>query len=580
MERRTVKLDFSDSATFLREYRSNLSKGGLFVRADELFKLRELIDVEFVLAFCGESVVVSGEVVGIVSKALSASGEPGIAVQLHETSDELESRFQKYFPAPPEIVAKPETSKDAMANLSRVRTVPRADLPVEADQQRLHSSASLGKPIALKKVPRIVPRETLSSSAEAVAELRALAKNETGNSAASALHSREFASKDSFPIDEFSMDDLSSGDLSLDDLLPEVPPELPYAVHGAVLIEKTRVRPPVELPPVHEAASTPVASSAHETASTSNVETNPAKAVSAAADADADNDERRIAPRAPVHLAGQIESTSGAQTILSQNISHSGVLLAVDGKSIPVGEQVNLVLHHPVTGDELALSGSVARHQEKDGSVVALAIRFAIPEDQRKEVSVFIDDVKAAEHAQSLAGIHGLIAEMGAPKVLQMFAMTVSEGTLRFKRSDEEGTIVFRAGMLRYANAGAVSGCKALWRLMSWNSGQFEFRGQAVDTPETDEVPIMLHDAILQGVTQIADLKHLDLEQFPTAARLTLKKKFPKNLNEIESTIVDLVRSNFTVRRILDVIPDADLEIYRALLSLKERDVLHVVQTS
>lgn len=622
VNRRTVKLEFSDPAHFLREYRSNLSKGGIFVRIDEPFKLREPVDVEVVLGFQGESIVISGEVVGVVSKALSASGEPGIAVQLHETGDELDLRFQKYLlasasQAPKQTAGKKEATPSP---------APRADLPVDADQQRAPSSVALGRPIELKKVQRVVPREVVRAPAApvasenvaqhelvssdlapaavaeparsragenertdpkqaassppleldvadlAVAERGAVASPADANATRAAQAVPTAATDDSFSFGaKFSLDDLPP-----EDLLPEVALDSGRgAAQASAAARETRAQPP------EDALRTAPPAVAESAVQASDTEIGDLEISESAREAACETSEdRRVAPRAPAHLAGQVESASGAQTILSQNISHSGVLVSVEGEAIPVGESVSLVLNHPVTGDELALAGSVARHQERDGSVVALAIRFEIPEARRTAVARFIDDVKAAEHAQSLAGIHGLIAEMGAPKILQMFAMTVSEGTLRFKRSDEEGTIVFCAGMLRWASAGPVSGRKAFWRLMSWDSGQFEFRGQVIETPDADEAPLMLQDAILQGVTQIADLKHLDLAELPAAAKLSLKKKFPKHLTSLESAIVELVRSNFTVRRILDVIPDPDLEIYRALLSLKERDVIHVLQMS
>lgn len=627
VNRRTVKLEFSDPAHFLREYRSNLSKGGIFVRIDEPFKLREPVDVEVVLGFQGESIVISGEVVGIVSKALSASGEPGIAVQLHETGDELDLRFQKYLLASASQAPKQATGKkEATPSPALLRTAPRADLPVDADQQRAPLSAALGRPIELKKVQRVVPREVVRAPAApvasenvtqheivssdvapaavveparsragenaltdpkqaassppreldvadlAVAERGAVASQADASATRAAQAVPAAATDDSFSFGaKFSLDDLPP-----EDLLPEVALDSGRgAAQASAAARETRAQPPED---ALRAAPPAVAEGAEQASDTEIGDPEIAELAQEAACET--SEDRRVAPRAPAHLAGQVESASGAQTILSQNISHSGVLVSVEGEAIPVGESVSLVLNHPVTGDELALAGSVARHQERDGSVVALAIRFEIPEARRTAVARFIDDVKAAEHAQSLAGIHGLIAEMGAPKILQMFAMTVSEGTLRFKRSDEEGTIVFCAGMLRWASAGPVSGRKAFWRLMSWDSGQFEFRGQVIETPEADEAPLMLQDAILQGVTQIADLKHLDLAELPAAAKLSLKKKFPKHLTSLESAIVELVRSNFTVRRILDVIPDPDLEIYRALLSLKERDVIHVLQMS
>ncbi len=623
VDRRTVQLEFADPAHFLREYQSHFLKGGIFVRIEEAFQLREPVDVEVVLLFRGESVVLSGEVVGLVSKALSASGEPGIAVQLHETAVELDLRFQKYFPAPPKkAISKPSAEPVAPP----VRTPPRADLPVDADQQRVMPRAALGRAIELKKMPYVVPREVVRAP-NRVDDLRDPNRREvvsTGMSHIEVAGLRGDAALDakakkrakslpsieqdladfdleesvsdthgaqakreggallaSSPSDEDSFSfqrKFSMGDLPSESLSPEVEFETQDgALRAAETGEKTQLFSP-------EATSC-TASPPSPSLTPSDESIEPAlDAKLGNADADmaeesaCDAADRRIAPRAPVHLAGQMESTSGVQTVLSQNISDSGVLVSVDGEAIPVGDPVRMVLHHPVTGDELMLTGSVARHQESDGSVVALAIRFEIPETRRAEAARFVEDVQAAEHAQSLAGIHGLIAEMGAPKVVQMFSVTVSEGTLRFKRTDEEGTIVFRAGILRWASVGSISGRKAFWRLMNWDSGQFEFRGQGIETPEAEEAPLMLQDAILQGVTQIADLKHLDLTEFPPSAKLTLKKKFPKQMSSIETAIVELVRTNSTVRRVLDVIPDPDIEIYRALVHLKERDVIHILQ--
>ena len=44
-----------------------------------------------------------------------------------------------------------------------------------------------------------------------------------------------------------------------------------------------------------------------------------------------------------------------------------------------------------------------------------------------------------------------------------------------------------------------------------------------------------------------------------------------EDLSKVEAAVLDLARAGFTVRRILDFIPEPDSEIYRALESLSDR---------
>ena len=48
------------------------------------------------------------------------------------------------------------------------------------------------------------------------------------------------------------------------------------------------------------------------------------------------------------------------------------------------------------------------------------------------------------------------------------------------------------------------------------------------------------------------------------------------DLDKVEATVLELVRAGFTVRRMLEVIPEPDPEIYRALVSLSESGVISV----
>ncbi|HME69893.1 MAG TPA: PilZ domain-containing protein, partial [Myxococcota bacterium] len=87
---RRLSVRFEDASAFREEFERNLSNGGLFVPSGEMFEQRELVEVELVLAFCGEKLRFPGEVVDWRPAELAPPGsEPGVAIQILEAAREL-----------------------------------------------------------------------------------------------------------------------------------------------------------------------------------------------------------------------------------------------------------------------------------------------------------------------------------------------------------------------------------------------------------------------------------------------------------------------------------------------------------
>lgn len=85
---------FVTLAEFQEEYRRNLANGGIFIETDEVFALREEIEVELDLWFGSESVQLRGEVVSQVAPVVRrAGGTPGVAIQLVEPAKMLRRRL-------------------------------------------------------------------------------------------------------------------------------------------------------------------------------------------------------------------------------------------------------------------------------------------------------------------------------------------------------------------------------------------------------------------------------------------------------------------------------------------------------
>jgi type IV pilus assembly protein PilZ len=285
----------------------------------------------------------------------------------------------------------------------------------------------------------------------------------------------------------------------------------------------------------------------------------------------------RQSPRTKAHVPAKIDGEAGEVAGHTRDLSRSGVLLSVPGEGVPVGEKVRLSLAHPTSGESMEVDGVVVRDIRAEGTVSGLGIAFEPSEKERPALEQFIDGVQSTEHTRRLGGITGEIAEVGVQNLVQMFMNSVPTGTLTLQRDQQEGVIGFEEGMLCFARLGAASGLKALVRLMTWTEGRFEFHA-SLDSVEEREPPVPLEAALFEAVRIIDEGKRIDRSHLPDDAKPRIGKRDTdgNDLSKIELTVLELVRAGFTVQRMVDLIPEPDPEIYRALVALSENGAISV----
>jgi len=285
----------------------------------------------------------------------------------------------------------------------------------------------------------------------------------------------------------------------------------------------------------------------------------------------------RHSPRTKARVPAKIDGEAGQVAGHTRDLSRSGVLLSVPGEGVPIGEKVRLSLVHPTSGESMEVDGVVVRDIRADGAVSGLGIAFEPSEKERPDLEQFVDGVQSTEHTRRLGGITGEIAEVGVQNLVQMFMNSVPTGTLTLQQGQQEGVIGFEEGMLCFARIGAASGLKALVRLMSWTEGRFEFHA-SLDSVEEREPPIPLEAALFEAVRIIDEGKRIDRSHLPADAKPRIGKKDTDgdDLSKVELTVLELVRAGFTVQRMVDLIPEPDPEIYRALLALSETGAISV----
>jgi len=284
---------------------------------------------------------------------------------------------------------------------------------------------------------------------------------------------------------------------------------------------------------------------------------------------------KRRAPRKQARVDARIDAGVAVLRGRTRNLSRTGALVGVRGRRLPPGERVHLCLRHPTTGEEMGVDARVVREVESDGELSAVAVDFEPPEAERERLEDFVAEIQSVEHTRRLGGIVGAIEALGPQSLVQMFATSAREGTLYLRCGQEEGLIGFQAGLLRFARLDSSSGMKALVRMLSWREGSFEFHSRLEDVG-TSEPPLPLEAAVLDAVRQIDEGGRIDRARFPLQAvtKAGLADPTGQDLSKVEAAVLDLARVGFTVARILDVIPEPDLEIFRALENLADAQLV------
>jgi Tfp pilus assembly protein PilZ len=288
---------------------------------------------------------------------------------------------------------------------------------------------------------------------------------------------------------------------------------------------------------------------------------------------------RRRRRRGKARVPARLETSHLSLEGRTRDLSESGVLLSVDGSDLPVGKAVQLTLVHPDTGERYEVQGRVARHVAGSGTVAAVAIDFEAPGDAAN-LAGFVRDVHALDARRRERGIAGPIEELGIGNLIQMFGKFARAGTFTATADSEEGVIAFEGGCLRYCRLGALTGTKALARLLSWEGGQFEFHSEVDPLPE-EPAPIPLEGALLEATRQLDELRRVEPGTLDPSARLRLDSRAlaqeSEPLSKTEEAVVDLAAAGLTVRRLLDVIPESDAQILEAIRALAERGVIEIL---
>jgi hypothetical protein len=287
---------------------------------------------------------------------------------------------------------------------------------------------------------------------------------------------------------------------------------------------------------------------------------------------------RERAERAPTRVSVRVKGPTGKPLrARTRDLSRTGALLSVDGEELPVGRTVEIEITHPTTGESLTVPGKVVRHLRGDGVVPAVAVAIEAGA-QTEALDRFLAEVQRADEEQRRTGIRGPLEELGAVSLLQMFAALARQGTLTVTSGVEEGVVCFADGQLVAAQVGSVAGVKALARIFGWRDGFFEFRAVVDPSARDGGAAGPMEGAILEALRLLDEANRQAGPSLAPGSRFSVHRErlgaIDRPLETTEESVLELAAAGFTLRRILDVIPETDVAIRGAVTTLVERGLL------
>lgn len=292
-----------------------------------------------------------------------------------------------------------------------------------------------------------------------------------------------------------------------------------------------------------------------------------------------DGSNRRGAAREVVRVGARVCNSQGEKLQgMTRNLSATGLLFSVEGDPPEIGEQVVVTLTNSKSGETLEIPSEVMRKVKGEaGDVPAVGIRFSPDKESQERTKSFLRRLRDADHNRRLGGINGKIDEAGLASVLQSFGTSSQEGTLTVMKGSQEGYIAYSQGCLVATRIGRVTGMKALVRLLRWTQGHFEFHAH-IDDQIVRDPPVPLDAVILDAMREINRTGRDRAVRFAPEVSFDLSTdgaaSYAGDMGKIECAIIDLVGVGANVRKLLDVIPEADARIHEALVSLIEHEIL------
>ncbi len=291
--------------------------------------------------------------------------------------------------------------------------------------------------------------------------------------------------------------------------------------------------------------------------------------------------EQRQAVRIPARLKVEYQNGSWSEVALTRDISKAGLFLLTP-RPLSHGTTLQVSLIRSAKGPDLVLQSEVVRADmaqlpEPRPEGVGLLFR-EMSQAHRKRTERFVACLDLRRRSLSAREVRGPLDEAGVENIIRIFSKTGHDGELVLRHGCNAGKISFQSGRVVRAELPGpdLFGPKAFFQMMTWESGDFEYRAcrvtpaQGIDHSPED----LLRDG--RGLkAQTAQWRH----RMPGDRRLAPGPHLdPSALCvPVEALpLVEMLPSKPCISEVLEQLGFSDLETYRLIDNLRSRGLVRL----
>jgi len=207
------------------------------------------------------------------------------------------------------------------------------------------------------------------------------------------------------------------------------------------------------------------------------------------------------------------------------------------------------------------------------------------PEDIAESIRALLDEQGESEpeseaNEDATGGVEGQLAQLPLTDLLQLFHVSRKTGVVTLVRrtyngEEESGLVLVSGGEIVQAEAGAVHGEKALFRLIGWDRGSFSFRPDSVVVEDPIQTPTL--SLLREGRRQIEEWERLARHMPPMDAHVTLKIQsgsLPNVIHPLTQEVLLVLENYSRIRDVVDHCAHPDYQVLRMLHTLIRRGML------
>lgn len=252
------------------------------------------------------------------------------------------------------------------------------------------------------------------------------------------------------------------------------------------------------------------------------------------------------------------------------------IIAEIELKGIPGDRLLEILKTNPAASNIplLLISGSMADVRGFRPGFDGFALRPLNPEELVSRIRKMAETHGANKTGRANV-IEGVLKHMSIADIIQFLHINKKEGELRITCPPERGAVYVKNGDIYDARLEAAGAEKALFRLLAWNSGRFEFIPCEIHLSR--EIRSSTSAALMEGMRQIDELKKIR-GALPQMDALLMPKASPEALPKgLKPVFYDVLRHAGLGRNMGEIVGRLnypDYEVCAAIAALLSKGML------